>query len=296
MAREEQQMEEQARQNAQNQGQKGDQMRGQQSAVKQGVDQTAERLQKEGQKSSLLSGRSQRAMADAKQKVEQATKQMTEQQRGGQQSANSLGEAAEALNRAAASLARDRERANSAGSATGFAEMLQQLQEMAKRQGNINAQAQGLMPMPGQQTMSSDAQATARALARQQRGIANQLDEMGDAAGGDRAAELAKEARQLAEVLEQTRVDAATIARQQQLFRRLLDAGRTLEKEEREEDAKREAKAATGEDRFDPGSAAATGRAAARFREPTWSDLRGLTADERRAILEYFKRINAEKP
>ncbi|HET9454954.1 MAG TPA: hypothetical protein VFO66_11780 [Gemmatimonadaceae bacterium] len=295
MAREEQQLEEQARQSAQS-GQNKDQMRGQQSAVKQGVDQTADRMQKEGQKSSLLSGRSQRAMAEAKQRVAQATQQLSEQQRGGQQAASSLGEAAEALNRAAASLARDREKANSAGSATGFSEMLQQLQEMAKRQGNINAQAQGLMPMPGQQSMSQDAQATARMLARQQRGIANQLEEMGDAAGGDRAAELAKEARQLAEVLEQTRVDAATVARQQQLFRRMLDAGRTLEKEEREEEAKREAKAATGDQRFDPGAAAVSGRAATKFREPAWNDLRGLTADERRAILEYFKRINAEKP
>jgi hypothetical protein len=174
--------------------------------------------------------------------------------------------------------------------------MLQQLQEMAKRQGSINAQAQGLMPIPGQGAMSPEAQATARMLARQQRGIAHQLEEMGDAAGGDRAGELAKEARQLAEALEQTRVDASTVARQQQLFRRLLDAGRSLEKEEREDNEKREARAASGNDRFDPGSAAARGRAGARFREPTWSDLRGLSADERRAILEYFKRINAEKP
>jgi hypothetical protein len=174
--------------------------------------------------------------------------------------------------------------------------MLQQLQEMAKRQGSINAQAQGLLPIPGQGQMSPESQATARALARQQRGIANQLEEIGDAAGGDRAGELAKEARQLAEALEQTRVDASTVARQQQLFRRLLDAGRSLEKEEREDNEKREAKAATGDERFDPGQAAARGRAASRFREPAWSDLRGLTADERRAILEYFKRINADKP
>ncbi|MNC94986.1 hypothetical protein D3C83_119860 [compost metagenome] len=58
----------------------------------------------------------------------------------------------------------------------------------------------------------------------------------------------------------------------------------------------REAKAATGDARFDPGSDAARGKDASRFREPTWNDLRGLSADERRAILEYFKRINAEKP
>ena len=294
MAREESALEEKARQ-AGRDGQQNEDLRGQQSAVKQGVDQTGEKLQREAQKSSLVSGRAQRAMNEAKQKVSQATQQVSEP-RGGNQSASSLGEAAEALNRAAAALARDRERVNTSSSATGFAEMLQQLQEMAQRQGSINAQAQGLMPMPGQGQMSQEAQATARALARQQRGIANQLEELSDAAGGDRAGELAKEARQLAEVLEQTRVDAQTVARQQQLFRRLLDAGRSLEKEEREDTDKREAKAATGDARFDPGSDAAHGREATRFREPTWSDLRGLSADERRAILEYFKRINAEKP
>lgn len=294
MAREESALEEKARATGRDPN-AAEQLRGQQSAVKQGVDQTADRLQKEGQKSSLLSGRSQRALAEAKQRVAQATQQMSEP-RGGQQAAGTLGEAAEALNRAAASLARDRERANSATSATGFAEMLQQMQEMAKRQGSINAQAQGLLPMPGQGGMSQEAQATARMLARQQRAIASQLDELGDAAGGERAAELAREARQLAEVLEQTRVDAATVARQQQLFRRLLDAGRALEKEEREDDQKREATAATGDQRFDPGSGAVRGRAGARFQPPTWNDLRGLSADERRAVLEYFKRINAEKP
>ena len=294
MAREEASLEEKSRSSGRDNA-KNEQMRGQQSAVQQGVDKTGERLQREGRKSSLLSGRAQRAMSEAKQRVSQATQQLSEP-RAGQQSTSSLGEAAEALNRAAAALARDRERANSASSATGFAEMLQQMQEMAKKQGSINAQAQGLMPMPGQGSMSPEAQATARMLAKQQRGIAQQLDEMGDAAGGDRAGELAKEARQLAEALEQTRVDAGTVARQQQLFRRLLDAGRSLEKEEREDNEKREAKAATGDDRFDPGQAAGRGRAASRFREPTWSDLRGLTADERRAILEYFKRINAEKP
>jgi len=294
LAREESALEEKSRA-AGRDNSKNEQLRGQQSAVQQGVDKTGERLQREGQKSSLLSGRAQRAMSEAKQKVGQATQQLSEP-RGGQQASSTLGEASEALNRAAASLARDRERANSATSATGFAEMLQQMQEMAKKQGSINAQAQGLMPIPGQGSMSPEAQATARMLAKQQRSIAQQLDEIGEAAGGDRAGELAKEARQLAEALEQTRVDASTVARQQQLFRRLLDAGRSLEKEEREDNEKREAKAATGDERFDPGAAAARGRAAARFREPTWSDLRGLTADERRAILEYFKRINAEKP
>ena len=290
MAREEGAMEQKARSG----DAKPDQLRGQQSAVKQGVDEAAQRMQKAGQKSSLLSGRSQRAMSEAQQKVGQATQQMSEQ-RGASQAANSLGEAAESLNRAAASLARDRERVNTASSASGFAEMLQQLQEMAKKQGSINAQAQGLMPMPGGQ-MSSEMQATARALARQQRSVAQQLDEMGEGAGGDRAAQLAKEARQLAEALEGGRIDGTTLARQQQLFRRLLDAGRSLEKDEREDSNKREAKSAKGDEQFTPTNTDATGKNGTKFREPNWNELRGLTADERRAILEYFKRINEKKP
>jgi hypothetical protein len=267
--------------------------------VQQGLDQSSKRLQEAGKKSSLLSGRSQRAMADAKQKVGDATRQLSgregESRTPGSQAASALGEAADALNRAAASLARDREKANNASSASGFAEMLQQMQEMAKRQGAINSQAQGLLSMPGGQG-SPGAQATAQALARQQRSVAQQLDELGEAPGANRAAELAREARRLAEALEGGRLDAATLARQEQLFRRLLDAGRSLEKDEREDSERREAKAAIGADANPPDNTNATGRAATRFREPTWDELRGLTADERRAILEYFKRINVERP
>jgi hypothetical protein len=76
----------------------------------------------------------------------------------------------------------------------------------------------------------------------------------------------------------------------------MLDAGRTLERDEREDNGKREAKAATGAELFLPPNAAANGKAASRFAPPNWNDLRGLTPEERRLVLDYFKRINAEKP
>ncbi|MDB4886288.1 MAG: hypothetical protein JWN79_1726, partial [Gemmatimonadetes bacterium] len=116
-----------------------------------------------------------------------------------------------------------------------------------------------------------------------------------DAAGGERAAQLAQEARQLAEQLDGGRVDAATLARQQQLFRRLLDAGKSLEKEEREDSGKREAKTATGSETFTPATKV-DAKGATRFRPPTWEELRGLSADERRAILDYFTRLNNGSP
>jgi len=34
-------------------------------------------------------------------------------------------------------------------------------------------------------------------------------------------------------------------------------------------------------------------KAAIKFRPPTWQEMRGLSADERRAILDYFTRINS---
>jgi hypothetical protein len=290
MARQEQQLEQQARS-----GQaKLDEMRGAQSALKQGLDGAAQRLQTEAQKTSLFSGRSQRAMSEAQQKTAEAMKTMMDA-RSSRQAATALGDAADAMNRAAASFARDREKANTSSSATGFAEMMQQLQDAAKKQGSINAQAQGLLPGMGQ-SMSSQQQATARALAREQRQVSQQLEEVGDAVGGDRAAQLAKEAKALADLLDGGRLDGQTLARQQQLFRRLLDAGRSLEKEERDDDGKRQATSAKGGNEFKPENANAAGRATTKFREPSWVELRGLSADERRAILEYFKRINAGQP
>jgi len=284
MARQERALEQQARS-----GTKSDDRRGAQSAVEQGVDRASQRLDDAGRKSALLSPRTQRAVQDAKQKVADATRSVTEPQTSGSQQAGALGDAADALTRAAAALARDRERTNAANSASGFGEMLQQLQQAAQKQGQINSQAQSLFAMPGG---SPSAQSLARALARQQRNVADQLEEAGDAAGGDKAAQLAQEARRLAEAMDGGRLDAGTLARQQQLFRRLLDAGRSLEKEDREDTGRREATSAKGDESFTPAGTVQS-KAAVRFPPPRWEELRGLPPDERRAILDYFTRLNS---
>jgi hypothetical protein len=288
LAREERSLEQKARNGA-----SADDRRSAQSAVEQGVDKASERLQGAGKKSALLSGGTQRAMSEAKSKVSQATESVSQPNGSAQKQANALGEAADALTKAAASLARDREKANNSNSASGFEEMIKQMQEMAQKQGQINGQAQSLFNMPNGQN-SAAGQSLARQLARAQRQLSEQLDDAGDAAGGDRAAKLAQEARQLAEALDNGRLDGSTIARQQQLFRRLLDAGKSLEKEERDESGKREAKSATGSDAFSP-NGKVDARAAVKFRPPTWQELRALSADERRAILDYFTRLNSAR-
>jgi hypothetical protein len=227
-------------------------------------------------------------MADARRKVESATREAAS---GGESAAGSMQEAAEALNQAAAAMVRDRERANSAGSASGFPELLQRLQEAARQQGNINAQSAGGMPT-GQGGNGQDGSGL-RGLARRQRGVAESLEDAADADNTGRTEALAKEARDIAQALERGASDEATLARQQRLHRRLLDAGRSMEQEEREDNGRREAQTATGSSLFTPEGATASGRAAARYKEPSWNELRGLTAEERRLVLEYFKRLNA---
>jgi hypothetical protein len=206
--------------------------------------------------------------------------------------ASAMRDAGDALNQAAASLVRDRERAGEAKSASGFQEMLEQLQQLARQQQSLNQSMMDLMPRMGDQAGKQQA----RSLARQQREVAAGLDEAADRDNTGRAEAMAREARQLAQALEAAAVDPSVLERQQRLFRKMLDAGLSLEKEdEREDQGKREAKPWTGTEVYNPGNAAVSGKAASKFQTPNWNDLRGLTPEERRLVLEYFKRLNAEK-
>lgn len=286
LARQEEQLAQQVQENGTDA-----QSRSQQSSVQQGTQQAGDRLEQASRKSSHLSGRTQRAMHEAERKVAQATAQANEGGGTPQRTAQAMREAAASLNQAAASMVRDRERANSSSSASGFSEMLEQLRENARQQGQLNQQAAGMAAGQAGQGMPG---AQGRQLARQQRGIARSLEEAGEGngEGAGRAQALAKEAEEIARQIERQGVDAATLDRQQRLYRKLLDAGRAMEQDERDETGKREARAADGDKQFAPG-ASVDGRPASKYREPTWAELRGLSPEERRLVLEYFKRINA---
>jgi hypothetical protein len=287
LAREQDQLEQAARGGA-----APNDLRAQQSALQQGVDKAIQRLQEAGQKSNLLSQRSMRMMGDARRKVEEATAQ-TQRAPTGQQMASAMRESSGALNQAAASLVRDRERTTNSETATGFAEMLEQLQQMARQQQGLNSAVQDLLPKQGQQ-LGREGQAESRALAKQQREVAAKLADVSDREETGRAEEMEREARAIAQMLESGQLDPAVLERQQRLFRKMLDAGRLLEEEEREDTGKREAKPWTGTETYAPSGATASGKAAARFTAPTWANLRDMTPEERRLVLEYFKRINAK--
>ena len=291
LARQQSALEQRARQSGNAQS-----MQGEQGALQQGVQQAAERLEKAGRSSSLLSQRSQKAMADAQRRVSQATQQMGQagQPGGNEQAQNAMKDATESLNQALSSLVRDRERVNNAQSASGFSEMMEQLKQLAQQQGALNGQMQGLNLLPGG-AQGDAAKQQARVLARQQRDVAKSLSDVSDADQTGRTDALAKEAQTLAQQMERAGLDPSVAARQQQLYRRLLDAGRFLEQDERDDQGPREAKSgnASGARTVD---GAQSGKAANKFAPPTWNELRGLGADERRLVIEYFRRLNGATP
>ncbi|MBX7118683.1 MAG: hypothetical protein K1X31_06755 [Gemmatimonadaceae bacterium] len=272
-------------------------LRQQQAALQQGMEAAQQRLSDEAKKSALVSPRTQQMMEQAEQRVQQATREAAQGQRG--QASQSMQDAAQAMRQAAAQLTRDRERANDAQSASGLPEMMQQMQQLAQQQGALNGQMQSLFPQtqqrPSQSAIDAANRARARELARSQREVARALDDVADADPTGRAQEMAREARMLAQQLDQGVVDAATQARQERLFRRMLDAGRALEQEQKDESQRRESRAARGSQRFTPPDGPARDKAADRYAVPTWEELRGLSAEERRLVIEYFRRLNAEK-
>ena len=181
-------------------------------------------------------------------------------------------------------------------SATGFAEMMQQLQEMAKKQGSINAQAQGLMPGHGPADVVADAGDGARAGARAAAGraaarrVGRSRRRRSRRAVGEGSEAARRRARGRTSRCDDARAAAAALpstARRRPLARRKTSA-RT-----RTSARRRRRRAATSSSRT---TRTRPARRRRKFREPTWDELRGLSADERRAILEYFKRINAGTP
>jgi hypothetical protein len=173
-------------------------------------------------------------------------------------------------------------------------EAMEQLAQMAEQQGQINSQSSGmlsLMPSAGEQLMRE-----LQALAQQQRSLANELDQLD--AGGDvsGAGELAEDAREIARELESARLDPGTIERQEQLFRRLLDAGRTLRSEEEDEREERVSESADPLNFRLPLGGGPVAGGEPRFRYPTWAELRTLSPAERRLVLNYFRRLNDGRP
>lgn len=268
-------------------------MRSEQAALQQGLQQLGRNLNETGQRSGMLSREVGAALGRANVSMQQTLEGLA--QSNGQQGlpTQEAEQTVDALNRLALALLNNAQQMQQQESGTGLQQALQQLADAAQQQGSLNGQTSSLLPM----NLSPSAMARElQRLSTQQRNIAHQLDEVSQNVGGrdnvlgDIDA-LAREAEQIARQMEGGRLTPETRARQERLFHRLLDAGRSLERDEQTDERVAERPGGIGANEALPIDPALLDPAA-RYRMPTPEELNGLPPAYRRLVLEYFERLN----
>jgi hypothetical protein len=170
-------------------------------------------------------------------------------------------------------------------------EVAEQLEQLAQQQGELMNQSTELMPMQlGEQAMSQQMQE----MSQGQESVASDLGELADEPGSEESLgdlqELANEAQILAEEMAQGRLTPEMVQRQERLFHRLLDAGRSLEREEMSEE--RESEVPGAFERGDVLSLTAEQLGVMPYEIPDGEQLQRLSPAVRQLVLEYFERLN----
>lgn len=262
-------------------------MRAEQAAVEEGVEKLTEQYRDAAGENALVPPQIGATLEAARRQMSQSREALSTSAPGQREATARAGEAVDALNAAAYQMARARGDVSGAGSGSGLAEAMQRMSEMAQQQGQLSQQGSQLLPMVG----AGGAQEQIRQLSAQQRALAEQLERLRAETQSQGAAELAAEARDLARQLEAGRLDRRTVERQERLFRRMLDAGRTLQGQEQDDQKERQSTTgAQAEPRVPPAlGAGADGEG--QWRIPSWEQLQRLSPEDRRLVLDYFRRL-----
>ncbi|HEY0673059.1 MAG TPA: hypothetical protein VGD27_12355 [Longimicrobiales bacterium] len=275
------------------QGQPGgsmQQMRADQAALKQGLEQLGKNLSEAGQRSAMVNKDVAAALARANMSMDQTLRGMQDDNPNAP--TKEAEQTVESLNKLALELLKNGQQIDQSEQGSGLQQALEQLQQLAKQQSGLNGKSNSLLPMNlSQQALSQQMSQ----LGREQRDIAQKLGGMNKGGSRDdllgRLDELVKEADQIARDLEGGRMNPQTLQRQERLFHKLLDAGRTMERDEVSEE--REAEAARP---LPPAVIRALKPGlfenSDKFAPPTAEQLRDLPPAYRRLILEYFERLN----
>jgi len=174
-------------------------------------------------------------------------------------------------------------------------EVSEQLEQLAQQQGDLNNQTSQLMPLQlGEQAMEEQLQE----MAEEQQSVADDLEEMSEDPTSEEESlgdlgSLAEEALALAQQMAQGRLTPDMVQRQEQLFHRLLDAGRSLEREEFSDE--REAEQVSAFERGDVAALTDEQMGALRYRLPDADQLQRLSPAVRQLVIQYFERINRER-
>ena len=263
-----------------------------QGTMEEGVSKLLEQVASATGKNALVSPQILAALAEARQQMGKAREAAASASGNPRESVDRAGDAVDALNVAAYGLLRARDDVSGAGSGSGFAEAMQRMTKLANQQGQLSQDANGLLPMAG----SAAIQQQLQALAARQRALAQELERL-RAQGQAEAKPMGDEARDLARAMERGRLDRDMVARQERLFRRMLDAGRTLSGREEDERKERQSETAKpGEIHLPPGLRAQLLGKEGEIRLPSWEQLQRLSPEERRLVTDYFRRLTGGAP
>jgi hypothetical protein len=263
-------------------------LRGEQAAVEEGARQLIEQVVTAGGKNALVPPQIAGALAAARQQMGLAREAISSANLNMREGGERAGEAVDALNVAAFMLLRARGDVSGSSSGSGMAEAMERMAQMAQQQGGIGQESASLLPMMGR----AGADQRLQELAARQRQMSRDLDRLRAETDAGAAGEFAEEARELAREMEAGRLDPATVARQERLFRRMLDAGRTLQGEE--EDERRDRESRSPEDpevQLPPALRSRLLDGTGALRLPTWEQLQRLSPEERRLVADYFRRL-----
>jgi uncharacterized protein DUF4175 len=267
--------------------------RAEQAAIEEGVKKVLDQMKQASGKNALVSPQIAATLGAAQLQMRQAREAISSAAPNTGEAADQAGSAVDDLNAAAHQLLRARDDVSGAQSGSGLSEALERLAQLAQQQGGLGKQGAGLLPMAGSGAIREQLQR----LAARQRALAQELEKLqgqGDIAG---AGQMAGEAKDLSRKLEGGRLDRQVVERQERLFRRMLDAGRTLQG--REEDQKKERQSMTATDdsvHLPPALRARLQGEDERIRVPTWEELQQLSPEERRLVVDYFRRLSQPSP
>ena len=258
-----------------------------QASVEEGVRQLVEQMKTAAGQNALVSPRIGTTPAAAGQQMGRARGAISTASPNAREAGARAGEAIDALNAAAYQMLRSRGDVSGSSSGSGLAEALERMAQMAQQQGALSQQAGGLLPMAGQGVLQQQLQQ----MAAEQRALSQELERvraLGELPG---AGELAAEAEDLARRLEAGRLDAETVARQERLFQRMLDAGRTLQGEEKDDEKERESRTAGDDPPLLPPDLDRRVRDLG-WRWPSWEELLRYSPEERKLVADYFRRLS----
>ncbi len=233
-------------------------------------------------------GKSQMSMAKSIEELSERNKSQAMQQQG---------QALEGLNESIMQMQQSMSQMAQAQSATGFEQFMEQLQQMAGNQGQLNEQTLNLFQIQGNNgSMTIQQQRELQRLAGEQAALQQALEEMSNEMGSrqdvmGRLGELNSKMEEVVQDLLKQNVSRETINRQREILSRMLDAQKSVQ--EREFSKKRKAETAKKYKAIDPGELKnLTDRQQKKLQDALKKSLNeGYQTDYQKLIELYFKQL-----